>query len=190
MRGAMPMPRHRGDHAPPCAARPARAPAAGGTADARRAATAVALALSIQLAARLAAQLAAVCGPASGPAFAQVLPAGNLEEQANRTCRSILAVVNPASTGIDITSTLRIGEANAVAISYVARPATGLPRSRKLVCSFSDKGGTFRRSRELVGVTSDGAQLGPARMRFLSRFWIGSRDADAAATALAPPRPR
>lgn len=186
----MPMPRHRGDHAPPlascAAALQSRAPAAGGTAAGNRAATAVARALSIQLAA----QLAAVVGPATGPASAQVLAAGNLEEQANRTCRSILAVVNPASTGIDITSTLRIGEANAVAISYVARPATGLPRSRKLVCSFSDKGGTFRRSRELVGVTSDGVQLGPARMRFLNRFWIGSRDADAAATALAPPRPR
>lgn len=134
--------------------------------------------------------LAAAAAWFAMPAYAQTFTYPSPDEQATRTCRSILAVINPASTGIDVTSTLRIGEANAVSISYVARPPTGLPRSRRIVCSFTDKSGSSRRSRELVNVTSDGAPLGPARMRFLSRFWIGSSDADAAATALAPPKGR
>lgn len=108
-------------------------------------------------------------------------PLSGGDERAVRSCRSIIAVINPATTDIDVTSTLRINEANAIAISYVSRPATGLPRSRKLVCSFKDKGGTFNKTRELVNVVADGAQLGPARLRFLQRFWIGSREADEAA---------
>lgn len=117
-------------------------------------------------------------------AFAQSFSNSGQDERAVRTCRSIIAVINPKSTELDVTSTMRIGEANAVAIAYISRPATGLPRSRKLVCSFKDAGGTFKRTRELVNVVADGSQLGPARLRFLQRFWIGSREADDAATRL------
>ncbi len=123
-------------------------------------------------------------------AVAQNYSLSSLEDRAVRTCRSIIAVVNPAAASLDVTTTLRIGEANAIAISYVSKPAAGLPRSRKLVCSFKDKGNTFNRSRELVNVVVDGTQLGPARMRFLQRFWIGSRDADEAAALLDTPKRR
>lgn len=123
-------------------------------------------------------------------AAAQTFSLSSLEDRAVRSCRSIIAVVNPAASSLDITTTLRIGEANAIAISYVAKPASGLPKSRKLVCSFKDKGGTFNRSRELVNVVVDGTQLGPARMRFLQRFWLGSRDADEAAALLDQPKKR
>ncbi len=123
-------------------------------------------------------------------AMAQSFTSSGQDERAVRACRSIIAVINPASTDLDVTSTLRIGEANAVAISYVSRPKTGLPRSRKLVCSFKDKGGTFNKTRDLVNVVADGAQLGPARLRFLQRFWIGSRDADEAALRLEPAKRR
>ena len=123
-------------------------------------------------------------------AVAQNYSLSSLEDRAVRTCRSIIAVVNPAAASLDVTTTLRIGEANAIAISYVSKPAAGLPRSRKLVCSFKDKGNTFNRSRELVNVVVDGTQLGPARMRFLQRFWIGSRDADEAAALLDAPKRR
>lgn len=135
---------------------------------------------------------AIACGviACSGPVLAQSTAQSGSDDAASRVCRSIIMVINPASTGIDITSTLRIGEANAVAISYIARPASGLPRSRKIVCSFQEKGGSLRKNRELVNVTSDGSPLGPARLRFLLRFWIGSRDADAAAHALNPGKPR
>lgn len=117
-------------------------------------------------------------------AAAQTFSFENQDELAGKTCRSILAVLNPATTDLDISSSMRIGDANAVVISYVARPATGLAKSRKLVCAFKDKGGAFNRSRELVSVTSDGSPLGPARLRFLQRFWVGSSEAEAAAAAL------
>ncbi|MBA4171359.1 MAG: hypothetical protein C0511_01555 [Hyphomicrobium sp.] len=127
---------------------------------------------------------------AASPADGQSFSLGTLDETAGKTCRSILAVINPASTALEITSTLRIGDANAVVITYVARPQTGLPKGRKLVCSFKDSGGTFRRSRDLVAVTSDGGPLGPARMRFLQRFWVGSIEAEAAAAKIAAkPKP-
>lgn len=127
---------------------------------------------------------------AASNVHAQSLSLGNLDETAGKTCRSILAVINPATTTLEITSTMRIGDANAVVIGYVARPNAGQPRSRKVVCSFKDSGGTFRRTRDLMSVTSDGMPLGPARMRFLKRFWVGSTDADAAAATLAAkPKP-
>lgn len=123
-------------------------------------------------------------------AMAQSLTLSGQDERSVRVCRSIIAVINPATSDLDVTSTLRIGEANAIAISYVSRPATGLPRSRKLVCSFKDQGGTFNKTRELVNVVADGAQLGPARLRFLQRYWIGSREADEAAGRLAQQKRR
>lgn len=124
------------------------------------------------------------------PATAQIFPSAGLDEGAVRTCRSIIAVVNPATSALDVTSTLRIGEANAIAISYVARPPAGVPRNRKIVCTFKDDGGTFRRTRTLTAVTSDGRPLGPVRMRFLQRFWLASRDADVAARQLDTPKRR
>lgn len=123
-------------------------------------------------------------------AVAQTFSRSGQDERAVRACRSIIAVINPATTNVDVTSTMRIGEANAIAISYVSRPATGLPRSRKLVCSFRDAGGTFNKTRELVNVVADGSQLGPARLRFLQRYWIGTREADDAAARLDPPQRR
>lgn len=140
--------------------------------------------------ARRAAVLAAAAIVVGLPAPARSQQQSSPDDAPSRTCRSIIMVINPASTTIDITSTLRIGEANAVAISYIARPDSGLPRPRKIVCSFEDRGGAYRRSRELVGVTSDGMPLGPARLRFINRFWIGSREAEAAAAALSPRRQR
>jgi hypothetical protein len=138
---------------------------------------------------------AAICGAtAGGPARTQTAQqtAGqpNLEERARRTCHSIIAVINPPTTTIELTSTLRMGDANAIVISYVARPASGLPRRRNLVCSFQDYAAAAGKTRYLTGVTSDGTALGPARLRFLQRFWVGSRDAETAADALTAGRRR
>jgi hypothetical protein len=130
----------------------------------------------------------AVMGAAS--AASQTFSVANLDEAASRTCRSIISVLNTARTEIDVTSTMRIGEANAVSIGYVSRPETGVPRNRRIVCAFQDQGSGFRRSRRLVGVTSDGVPLGPARLRFLHRYWIGSAEAERAATSNVPRQKR
>lgn len=106
------------------------------------------------------------------------------DEGSASLCRSIIAVVNPAGTTVDNLTMLRLGDARAVIISYAAQPPGGIPRSRKIVCSYTDPPAGPRRMRELSSVTLDGVTLGPARFQFLKRFWVGSAEADAAAQAL------
>ena len=117
---------------------------------------------------------------------AQGYASASLDERANRTCRSIIALINPPKMSLGVTSTMRIGEANAISIAYVARPEEGVSRNRRIVCAFQDRGTGAQRIRKLIAVIADGVPVGPARLYLMQRYWVGSPEADAAATMLAP----
>ena len=104
-----------------------------------------------------------------------------------RACRSILLVLNPAGSELQVLSSNPTSTGQGVVLSYSSTPPGQRQRNRQLMC-------VFGRNRlgpdDLLVLSSDGRVLGPARLAFIKRFWLVSREAREADSALAEPRSR
>jgi branched-subunit amino acid ABC-type transport system permease component len=94
-----------------------------------------------------------------------------------RVCRSLVPLINAPESHIEVRSTTPLARGAGVQVSYWVQTPNETERSRILVCRFASASLTSGERQDLTDVISDAQPLGPLRLHFLKRFWLGSSDA-------------
>jgi hypothetical protein len=103
-------------------------------------------------------------------------------------CSSILNVINPeGSTFEQLGSSLSAG-GSVARMLYTITDTDGRSKRAIILCAF-DAAASFAQPAKLIAVSVNGQQLGPARLSFLNRFWLPSKEASAGLPSGAPAPP-
>ena len=104
-------------------------------------------------------------------------------------CASILNVVNPeGSTFERVAATASAGD-TVMRLLYTVTTPDGQPKRTVILCAF-EGAPRYGAAPAVTSVSLNGRQLGPARLAFLNRFWLPSREAAAALPSPDPASPR